>query len=104
MRDPIQLEKTEFYQRTDCSITPIGPCLIVTARGTIVVQEVPGFLTIDVSRNGAPASVAVMVYSPSPVDGEYGDGLIVQMDAKSARSAGYSLVALAETLEPGGAN
>lgn len=99
MSDPIKLEKTEHYQRTNCRIPPIGPCVIVTPRGSIQVEEVPGFLTIEVSRSKSPNSVVVMLYDPGSKA-----GLIVQMTADNALNAGASMIALANRIDGGEVN
>ncbi|QZP06841.1 hypothetical protein [Caenibius sp. WL] len=94
--DTIVIEKTKTYQQTRAQLGRIGPIVMETPRGPVEVEDAPGFLTMQVDREGAPHSIAVLVYEPRPGKGR---GLVVQMDANSARAVAASLMMMADRLE-----
>lgn len=94
--DRIVVEKTKTYQQTSSRFRRVGPVKMVTPRGEVHVEDVPGFTTLQIDHDGKPYSIAVLVYEPEPGRGQ---GMIVQMGADSARAVAGSLMMLADRLE-----
>lgn len=92
----IPLEKTETYQRTNCSFAPVGPGTMMTPRGEVYIEDVPGFLSMEIMRDGKVQSVGILVYEPKPGKGE---GMLVQFSADNARAVAASLMMIADKIE-----
>lgn len=94
----MKIEKTDTYQRSDCSFPRIGPCEMETPRGDVVAHDAPGLLSLEIrDRDGKIISAAIMVYEPEP---GHGLGLIAQLGADAARSFAASLLRIADLMEP----
>lgn len=95
--ETVVIEKTKTYQRTNDRLGTLGPCIWETPRGPVHVEDAPGFMSLEVDRNGEPHSIALLVYEPLPGKGT---GLVVQLSADSARAVAASLMMMADRLEP----
>lgn len=102
--DLIKPEKLPGFAQLNSSLPPLGPCAIVTARGTVQVEEVPGLTTLIINRAAGASSVALLVYRPAEDSSQIGAGVLTQLDANSARNIAASLLKLANDIDPQAAN
>lgn len=93
--EPMRLEKLRTFERLESRIAPLGSVTMITPRGEVLVEEMPGFLTLELCFNGHPGSIGIMVYEPAPGRAK---GMLVQINANQARAIAGSLMELADRL------
>ena len=76
-------------------LPPIGPIRIVTTRGPVVAQDVPGMITMFVEniRDPRANSIGVCLYWPPANGDEEGVGVVHQMTPEAAETMAASLSA-----------
>ena len=84
-------------------IPHIGDLTLVTVRGAIDAEEVPGAMSTKITSPD-DVTVGLTLYVPPQAKGLHGRGMFVQLRPNEARNMGASLVKIANDLDPKGMN
>lgn len=101
MTEVIKLERTADFEETRGVAVSVGPMVIETPHGQVMVLDAPGLTTTKIERPGVPTSIALIVYDPEPVPdlGNLGTALLAQLDPEIARAIAASLLRLANEID-----
>lgn len=93
----------DVIRTVDDQVTPVGDVTLVTVRGVVDAEEVPGAMSTKIQTTN-DETVGLALYIPPLAEGLHGRGMFVQLRPEFARNMAASLLRMANEIDPKGMN